>query len=166
MIIKATLISSIILSSFVFTFTQELPKITRPKKASIQKQIDRTDKQKYDVPMVTVGDDSATGQKLSTSLQGIDGTASIRRNEKGKTSIAVEFTHDDTNKAEGTAVLWIVTKAGMYTKVGEIPPPNEKNISAMVTNVELKELGLFVTIETEKTEQPKGKTYGAFKPQD
>ena len=165
MILRTTFMIGLILTSFIFAFSQtQEPKIVRPKKAA--SKLPTEDKKKYDVPMLKLDAETSQSRAKMGPLPGISGEALVKKNENGKTSIAVEFLHNKENKFTGTAVLWIVTKAGMFTKVGKVPEPNEKNVSGMVTNVELDELGLLVTIEEGETEQPKGEIYGAFSPQE
>jgi hypothetical protein len=120
----------------------------------------------YDVPLLGVTGfekgETEIRVNFSGELEGLKGKAYIDNSKTGLTKIKMRF--DDMKMApkQKRYVLWAVSPAKEYTKIGQVINNGERAEAEIRGETALTDFGLFVTIEEKDVLQPSGKTYSTF----
>lgn len=120
----------------------------------------------YDVPLLRIPS-FEKGEKeirvnFSGELEGLKGKAYLDNSKAGLTKIKMRF--DDMKMApkQKRYVLWAVSPAKEYTKIGQVINNGERAEAEIRGETALKDFGLLVTIEDKDVLQPSGKMYSTF----
>jgi hypothetical protein len=120
----------------------------------------------YDVPLLGIAGfekgETEIRVNFSGELEGLKGKAYIDNSKTGLTKIKMRF--DDMKMApkQKRYVLWAVSPAKEYTKIGQVINNGERAEAEIRGETALTDFGLFVTIEEKDVLQPSGKTYSTF----
>lgn len=120
----------------------------------------------YDVPLLNVpsfGEKTTEiNVKFAGELEGLKGKAYITRHKDGVSRIKMRF--DDMKMApkQKRYVLWAVAPDKSYTKIGQVINSGEKQEGEVRGETNLKDFGLFVTMEDDEVTNPTGKVYAPF----
>ncbi len=120
----------------------------------------------YDVPLLGIPS-FEKGEKeirvnFSGELEGLKGKAYLDNSKAGLTKIKMRF--DDMKMApkQKRYVLWAVSPAKEYTKIGQVINNGERAEAEIRGETALKDFGLLVTLEEKDVLQPSGKMYSTF----
>jgi hypothetical protein len=100
---------------------------------------------------------------FSGELAGLKGKAYLDPGKKsGVTQVKMRF--DDMKYApkEKRFVLWASAPDGSYTKLGQVVNNGKRQESEIRSETELKNFGLFVTVEETDVTTPTSRTYSVF----
>lgn len=120
----------------------------------------------YDVPLLNVPSfgDNTTEIRIDFSgdLAGLKGKAYIDAKKGGARQVKMRF--DDMKMApkDKRFVLWASAPDGTYTKLGQVINSGKRQESEIRSETELKDFGLFVTVEEKDVNNPTSKTYSVF----
>ena len=120
----------------------------------------------YDVPLLGISgfEKGETEIRVSFSgeLEGLKGKAYLDNSKQGLTKIKMRF--DDMKMApkQKRYVLWAVSPAKEYTKIGQVINNGERAEAEIRGETALKDFGLLVTLEEKDVLQPSGKMYSTF----
>ena len=119
----------------------------------------------YDVPLLDVPAGKTTEIRIDFGgeLSGLKGKAYLDSSvKKGITQVKMRF--DDMKYApkEKRFVLWASAPDGSYTKLGQVINNGNRQESEIKSETELKNFGLFVTVEEKDVNNPTSKTYSVF----
>jgi len=120
----------------------------------------------YDVPLLGVSGlekgETEIRINFSGDLQGLKGKAYLDNSKEGLTKIKMRF--DDMKMApkEKRYVLWAVSPAKEYTKIGQIINTGKRQEAEIRGETALKDFGLFVTVEEADVMQPTSTIYSTF----
>lgn len=120
----------------------------------------------YDVPLLGVPSfgDNTTEIRIDFGgeLAGLKGKAYIDAKKGGARQVKMRF--DDMKMApkEKRFVLWASSPDGSYTKLGQVINSGKRQESEIRSETELKDFGLFVTVEEKDVTNPTSKTYSVF----
>ena len=120
----------------------------------------------YDVPMLGISGfekgETEIRVNFSGDLQGLKGKAYIDNSNQGLTKIKMRFDDMKLAPKQKRYVLWAVSPAKEYTKIGQIINTGERAEAEIRGETALKDFGLFVTVEDKDVLQPTGRTYSTF----
>lgn len=120
----------------------------------------------YDVPLLGVSGfekgETEIRVNFSGELEGLKGKAYLDNSKQGLTKIKMRF--DDMKMApkQKRYVLWAVSAANEYTKIGQVINNGERAEAEIRGETALKDFGLLVTVEEKDVLQPSGKMYSTF----
>jgi len=120
----------------------------------------------YDVPLLNVpafGDNTTEIRiDFGGELVGLKGKAYIDAKKGGARQVKMRF--DDMKMApkDKRFVLWASAPDGSYTKLGQVINSGKRQESEIRSETELKDFGLFVTVEEKDVNSPTSKTYSVF----
>jgi len=120
----------------------------------------------YDVPLLGITGfekgETEIRVKFSGDLEGLKGKAYINNSKEGVTKIKMRF--DDMKMApkQKRYVLWAVSPAKEYTKIGQVINTGKRSESEIRGETALKDFGLLVTVEDKDVTQPSGKMFSTF----
>ncbi len=120
----------------------------------------------YDVPLLGVSGfekgETEIRVNFSGELEGLKGKAYIDNSKEGVAKIKMRF--DDMKMApkDKRYVLWAVSPAKEYTKIGQVINTGKRQESEIRGETALKDFGLFVTIEDTDVTQPTSKIFSVF----
>jgi len=120
----------------------------------------------YDVPLLGVSGfekgETEIRVNFSGELEGLKGKAYLDNSKAGLTKIKMRF--DDMKMApkQKRYVLWAVSPAKEYTKIGQVINNGDRAESEIRGETALKDFGLLVTLEDKDVLQPSGKLYSTF----
>ena len=133
-----------------------------------EKQVATTDTvtSAYEVPLLGISGmekgETEIRVNFSGDLAGLKGKAYIDNSKVGVTKIKMRFDDMKLAPKQKRYVLWAVSPAKEYTKIGQVINTGERSESEIRGETALKDFGLFVTIEDKDVSQPSGKTYSSF----
>jgi hypothetical protein len=120
----------------------------------------------YDVPLLGITGfekgETEIRVKFSGELQGLKGKAYINNSKNGVTKIKMRFDDMKLAPKQKRYILWAVSPANEYTKVGQVINTGKRQESEIRGETALKDFGLLVTIEEKDVVQPSGKMYSTF----
>ena len=120
----------------------------------------------YDVPLLGVSGfekgETEIRVNFSGELEGLKGKAYIDNSKDGVSKIKMRF--DDMKMApkEKRYVLWAVSSAKEYTKIGQVINTGKRQESEIRGETALKDFGLFVTVEDKDVLQPTSRIFSVF----
>ncbi len=120
----------------------------------------------YEVPLLGVSafekGETEIRVNFSGELEGLKGKAYLDNSKMGLTKIKMRF--DDMKMApkQKRYVLWAVSPAKEYTKIGQIINNGERSEAEIRGETALTDFGLLVTLEDKDVLQPSGKMYSTF----
>lgn len=120
----------------------------------------------YDVPMLNVpAFTDKTGEvriNFTGELSGLKGKAYVQPKKGKATHVKMKF--DDMNQVpkEKRFILWAVSPDGKYTKLGQVTNRGSKDDSEIMSDVNLTDFGLFITVEDTDVTIPTGTVYSVF----
>lgn len=120
----------------------------------------------YNVPLLGVSGfekgETEIRVKFSGELEGLKGKAYLDNSKTGLTKIKMRF--DDMKMApkQKRYVLWAVSAAKEYTKIGQVINNGERAEAEIRGETALKDFGLLVTVEDKDVLRPSGKMYSTF----
>lgn len=120
----------------------------------------------YDVPLLGISGfkkgETEIRINFSGDLEGLKGKAYIDNSKAGVTKVKMRF--DDMKMApkQKRYVLWAVSPANEYTKIGQVINTGERAEAEIRGETALKDFGLFVTVEDKDVLQPTSRTYSSF----
>lgn len=121
---------------------------------------------KYDVPLLNISTFPDTEReikmKFDGELSGLEGKAYIDR-EDGTTKVRMHFDDMDKVPAGKKFVLWTVSPAGEYTKLGQIVNSGKREEGEIKSETSLTDFGLFITAEDAEVSVPTSRTYTVFR---
>ncbi len=126
----------------------------------------RTVSSTYEVPLLGVSGfekgETEIRVNFSGELEGLKGKAYLDNSKAGLTKIKMRF--DDMKMApkQKRYVLWAVSAAKEYTKIGQVINNGERAEAEIRGETALKDFGLLVTVEDKDVLQPSGKMYSTF----
>jgi hypothetical protein len=120
----------------------------------------------YDVPLLNV---PAFGNNTTEiridfggELAGLKGKAYIDAKKGGARQVKMRFDDMKLAPKEKRFVLWASSPDGSYTKLGQVINSGKRQESEIRSETELKDFGLFVTVEEKDVNSPTSKTYSVF----
>lgn len=120
----------------------------------------------YDVPLLNVpafGDNTTEIRiDFGGELSGLKGKAYIDAKKGGAKQIKMRFDDMKFAPKEKRFVLWASAPDGSYTKLGQVINSGKRQESEIRSETELKDFGLFVTVEEKDVNNPTSKTYSVF----
>ncbi|MBA4121806.1 MAG: hypothetical protein H0X72_05000 [Acidobacteria bacterium] len=120
----------------------------------------------YDVPLLGISGfekgETEIRVKFSGDLQGLKGKAYINNSKEGVTKIKMRFDDMKLAPKQKRYVLWAVSPAKEYTKIGQVINAGKRQESEIRGETALKDFGLLVTVEDKDVVQPSGKMYSTF----
>ncbi len=120
----------------------------------------------YDVPLLGITGfekgETEIRVKFSDDLQGLKGKAYINNSKQGVTKIKMRFDDMKLAPKQKRYVLWAVSPAKEYTKIGQVINTGKRQESEIRGETALKDFGLLVTVEDKDVMQPSGKMYSTF----
>jgi hypothetical protein len=120
----------------------------------------------YEVPLLGIPSfgDNTTEIRIDFGgeLAGLKGKAYIDAKKGGARQVKMRF--DDMKYApkEKRFVLWASAPDGTYTKLGQVVNSGKRQESEIRSETELRDFGLFVTVEDKDVTNPTSPTYSAF----
>ncbi len=120
----------------------------------------------YSVPLLGVSSfkkgETEIRVNFSGELEGLKGKAYIDSSKEGVSKIKMRF--DDMKMApkEKRYVLWAVSPAKEYTKIGQVINTGKRQESEIRGETALADFGLFVTVEDKDVLQPTSRIFSAF----
>jgi len=120
----------------------------------------------YDVPLLNVPAFGTNTTEIRIDfggeLSGLKGKAYIDAKKGGARQVKMRF--DDMKMApkDKRFVLWASAPDGSYTKLGQVINSGKRQESEIRSETELKDFGLFVTVEEKDVNNPTSKTYSVF----
>ena len=120
----------------------------------------------YDVPLLGISGfekgETEIRVKFSGELEGLKGKAYINNSKEGVTKIKMRFDEMKMAPKQKRYVLWAVSPAKEYTKIGQVINAGKRQESEIRGETALKDFGLLVTVEDKDVVQPSGKMYSTF----
>ncbi len=120
----------------------------------------------YNVPLLGISGfekgESEIRVNFAGELQGLKGKAYIDNSKQGVTKIKMRFDDMKLAPKQRRFVLWAVSPAKEYTKIGQIINTGERQESEIRGETALSDFGLFVTLEEKDVLQPTGTVYAPF----
>ncbi len=120
----------------------------------------------YEVPLLGISGfekgETEIRVKFSGDLQGLKGKAYINNSKEGVTKIKMRFDDMKLAPKQKRYVLWAVSPAKEYTKIGQVINAGKRQESEIRGETALKDFGLLVTVEDKDVVQPSGKMYSTF----
>jgi hypothetical protein len=120
----------------------------------------------YDVPLLGV---PAFGERTTEiridfagELSGLKGKAYIDSTKRGARQVKMRFDDMKLAPKDKRFVLWATAPDGTYTKLGQVINSGARQESEIRSETELKDFGLFVTVEDKDVTTPTSKTYSVF----
>ncbi|MCU1290360.1 MAG: hypothetical protein JWN60_2589 [Acidobacteria bacterium] len=117
----------------------------------------------YEVPLLGVSTfekgETEIRVNFSGELQGLKGKAYIDNSKQGVTKIKMRFDDMKLAPKQKRYVLWAVSPAKEYTKIGQIINAGNRQESEIRGETALADFGLFVTVEDTDVLQPTGTIY-------
>jgi hypothetical protein len=120
----------------------------------------------YEVPLLGVSGfkkgETEIRVNFSGDLEGLKGKAYIDSGKTGVSKIKMRF--DDMKMApkDKRYVLWAVSSAKEYTKIGQVINTGKRQESEIRGETALKDFGLFVTVEDKDVLQPTSRIFSVF----
>ncbi|MGI8789145.1 MAG: hypothetical protein ACR2HG_15510 [Pyrinomonadaceae bacterium] len=120
----------------------------------------------YDVPLLGIPSfekgEKEIRIKFSGELEGLKGKAYIDNSKPGLTKIKMRFDDMKLAPKQKRYVLWAVSPAKEYTKIGQVINAGERQESEIRGETALKDFGLLVTVEDKDVLQPTSRMYSSF----
>jgi hypothetical protein len=120
----------------------------------------------YEVPLLGINGlekgETEIRVNFSGDLAGLKGKAYVDNSKVGVTKIKMRFDDMKLAPKQKRYVLWAVSPAKEYTKIGQVINTGDRAESEIRGETALKDFGLFVTIEDKDVSQPTGKSFSTF----